>query len=177
VPGVVWLVMLPEVPGAAPLDVEGVPGVVWLVTLAGVPGVTPPEVTGAPGRVEVPELGGETGTVVSTGGRTTLGALVSFKTSSAHGADGSVPKVAPVQRRATRSPSPAGAWANAWPHAKSNPIARRRPPVRKARLCSMHKFYEPPPRRLLSNARNEPGAPPTMRANPIRNNQIPGARE
>jgi hypothetical protein len=156
VPGGVWTVMLPGVPAAAPLEaleVEGVPGVAWMVTLPGVPGVTPPEVTGAPGRVEVPGLGGVTGTIVSTGGRTTVGAFVSFKTSSAQGAEGSVPNVAPVQRRATRSPSPAGAWANAWPQAKSNPTDTTRPQTASKRLRFMQRFYELPRRSLLGNAR------------------------
>ena len=113
-PGTAWRVMLPEVPGTAPVEVEGVPGAVWSVTLPGEPGVTPPEVTGVPGKVLGPGLGVAKGG--SFPGCATLGGSGrSLRTSSVHGAEGSVPSIAPVQWRATRSASLV-LWGHTEPH-------------------------------------------------------------
>jgi hypothetical protein len=95
------------VPGVVPTDVDGVPAVVPPEIEEDEPGVVPVEVVGAPGVLAPPKV---VPVVVPpllpafAGGRTTKGKSPrSRTTSSGHGAVASVLKVAPVQRRLTRS--------------------------------------------------------------------------
>lgn len=143
-PGVLPL-LVPDVPGVIPPEVEGEPAVGWGMDVPGVvppevgdaPGMVLPEVTGAPGRVPVPAAPVAPGTAGTPGEPTTLGASArSLRTSSWHGADGSVFSVAPVHRLETRSASTPGACAKTEPPASRRAIDIARVAAG-ARICRL----------------------------------------